>query len=144
MNFKKQSGFTLIELVVVIVILGILAATAIPRFVDLSDEAEKAAAMGLAGGISSALAINYAACAATDFDFASASEPTKRCKPVNDCGSVNLGAVMQNPEDITHNAKFDVLGSMDAVAKGESFSCNVVLKGKTEELAKVAGISTGL
>ena len=40
---KKQNGFTLIELVVVIVILGILAATALPKFVDLSGEAEGAA-----------------------------------------------------------------------------------------------------
>ena len=57
----KQKGFTLIELVVVIVILGILAATALPKFVDLSGEAEQAAAEGVAGAIASASAINYGA-----------------------------------------------------------------------------------
>jgi prepilin-type N-terminal cleavage/methylation domain-containing protein len=55
-----QRGFTLIELVMVIVILGVLAAVAIPKFVDLKGDAVTAATEGVAGALASAAAINYA------------------------------------------------------------------------------------
>jgi prepilin-type N-terminal cleavage/methylation domain-containing protein len=57
---KQQKGFTIIELVVVIVILGILAAVAFPKFQDLSGDAKKAVAQGGAAAISSAAVISFA------------------------------------------------------------------------------------
>ena len=56
---KRQGGFTLIELVVVIVILGILAVTAAPRFLNLQTDARKSALQGLKGAIDGAAGIVY-------------------------------------------------------------------------------------
>ncbi|GAA5171154.1 type II secretion system protein [Viridibacterium curvum] len=57
---KKQSGFTLIELVVVMVILGILAAVALPKFVDMSSQARIAKMQGAVGSVNSAITLIHA------------------------------------------------------------------------------------
>ena len=56
---KKQSGFTLIELVIVIIILGILAVTAAPKFLNLQEDAKKSAAQGVQAAVSSSAQLVY-------------------------------------------------------------------------------------
>ncbi len=85
-NRSKGQGFTLIELVIVIAIIGILAALAIPKFIDMSGSARVAATKAGLGSVRAALATKYAASATggltasypatlTTADFAGSESP---------------------------------------------------------------------
>lgn len=59
-RIRSQSGFTLIELIIIIVVLGILAAVAIPKYQDITNEAKTAACKGALGSLRSGVSIYYA------------------------------------------------------------------------------------
>lgn len=111
---KVNAGFTLIELVVVIVILGILAAVAVPKFFDLSGEAEIAAAQGVAGAIASGSAVNFAA-----KKVGSTSAVT--LNQGNVCTTATLGSLMQGGVP----AGFTIGGTGDCSGTAESVTCTV-------------------
>lgn len=133
----------MIELIVVIVILGILAATALPKFIDLRSDAMSSAANGMAGNLTSAMSINYAGCSATAHSTAGAN--ASKCKTVANCtdGAPLLQGVSANP--FTQAGTTFTITSSALGANGSTGVCDLVASrgGATNVTVHFNGISAG-
>ncbi len=134
---SRQGGFTLIELIVVIVLLGILGAVATARFQDLSGSANAAALEGVTAEIQSASAINYAAAV---IPGGPGADVTISVAPDNVCNTVIPGLMQSGAIPTGYTTAGNVAPA--CAAAGDSVVC-VVTQAATTNTSNVNLLCTG-
>lgn len=122
----KIKGFTLIELVIVIVLLGILASVALPRFLDIAGEAHNASVSGTAGAMASAVNIAHAKWLANGQP---SSAPPVAGLDFLDSGHSNIGFNVRGWPNAANTGTSDLVPS-DVLESGsnDNFICAQLMK----------------
>ena len=133
---KLQKGFTLVELVVVIVLLGILGVTALGKFQDLSTDATTAANSGVASELSAAASINYAASVVNPGSEDVTIDNTSGCTTGDVDGLFATGSFPAANHDIGTQ-----VGA--CAAPGDTYTCEITADSGLGNLAIATLICTG-
>ncbi len=125
----------MIELVVVITILGILGAMAMPRFINISNQAKDASLQGVAGAMASAMQVNLAACTLLDH-----VETAGKCAKVAACGDVSK---IMHGGAIPPGFTVDTATLTTTATDGETANCTVRSSDTSVTPVTFVGISAG-
>lgn len=142
---RPAAGFTMIELIVVIVILGILSAYAVPRFLDLRGDAEGGTIARLAASLTSAASLNQARC-----QIASNQADGNKCVAVSNCTHVANALEGGLPSALggqPGTSLYIVSQVISATVNGTAVDCTLRLddaQGNLRRSAVFRGIAAGI
>ncbi len=128
-QMNNQKGFTLIELIIVIVILGILAVTAAPRFIDLQNDARESALQGIAGALQGSVQLVYAKAAIAGVQGVdSADTPSVNMRAAAGTVSTHFGYPDASTITTANIADFLDLSADFAVVAGDPAATNFAIR----------------
>jgi len=143
---RQQAGFTLVELIVVIVILGILAATALPKFINVTNQARVAAVNGIAGALSSAVGVVQAKYYASGGTGTSVTMADGTTVTVNVTSGIpvgtaaGIGAALGSLNGLAQNSPdYTTATAVTFQPSGGSATCQVAYNGTTGAVTPSVG-----